>query len=265
VTDYALALSEEEVARYLAMASRARVEEADAWSAAGIVPGAAVADVGCGPGATLLAMAEVVGPTGSVVGVDADAGAVATAQGLIASSGLQHARAQVGSADDTGLPAGGFDVAVLRHVLAHNGGREEAIVRHLAELVRPQGCVYLVDSEMTAFRMLGAPEEVLEMLDRYVDFHRARGNDPHIGLRLGELLRRAGLTVLDHSGTYGVMAMPPGLRPPSWAARDAMVDAGLATPEDVERWGRALDRLEAQEERPTMFLPLFTATGRREG
>jgi ubiquinone/menaquinone biosynthesis C-methylase UbiE len=132
VTDYALALSEEEVARYLAMAARARQEEAPAWAAAGIVPGARVADVGCGPGAALLAMAEVVGPTGTVVGVDADADAVATAQRLIGSSGLEQASVAIGSAEDTGLPQDGFDVVVLRHVLAHNGGREQAIVRHLA-------------------------------------------------------------------------------------------------------------------------------------
>jgi SAM-dependent methyltransferase len=265
VADYALELSEEEVARYLAMASRARQEEAPAWAAAGIVPGAQVADVGCGPGATLLAMADVVGPTGTVVGVDADPDAVATAQRLIESNGLEHATAVLGSADDTGLPQDGFDVVVLRHVLAHNGGREQAIVRHLAGLVRPQGCVYLVDVEMTAMRMLGAPPALLELADRYVDFHRQRGNDPHIGLRLGELLRGAGLTVLDHSGTFGVMSLPPGLRPPSWAARDAMVAEGVASPDDVARWGRALEQLDAQEERPTMFLPQFRATGRRSG
>ena len=37
--------------------------------------------------------------------------------------------------------------------------------------------------------------------------------------------------------------MPPrgrGVRPPSWAAREAMVDAGIATTDDVERWDRAL-------------------------
>jgi hypothetical protein len=36
--------------------------------------------------------------------------------------------------------------------------------------------------------------------------------------------------------------MPPpgrGVRPPSWAAREAMVDAGIATADDVERWDRA--------------------------
>jgi 2-polyprenyl-3-methyl-5-hydroxy-6-metoxy-1,4-benzoquinol methylase len=103
------------------------------------VPGARVADVGCGPGATLLAMAEVVGPTVLVVGVDADPGAVATALQLIAASGLEHTTAVLGSADGTDLTPGGFGVVVLRHVLAHNGGREQAIVRHLAEAGAPGG------------------------------------------------------------------------------------------------------------------------------
>ena len=265
MVDDALVLSDEEVARYLAMAARARAEEAQAWTAAGIVPGARVADVGCGPGAALLAMAGVVGPTGLVVGVDADPVAVTTAQRLVASSGIEHASVVLGVADRTGLAPGGFDVVVMRHVLAHNGGREEAIVRHLAELVRPQGCVYLVDVEMTAMRTLGAPPDALDLADRYVQLHRQRGNDPQIGLRLGELLRSAGLTVLDHSGTFSVIAPPPGLRPPAWAARDALVAAGLATPDDVARWRRVLDELDAQPERPTMVLPQFSAIGRRPG
>jgi SAM-dependent methyltransferase len=263
VAEYALVLSEQEVGRYRMMAARARVEEAAAWTTAGIVPGARVADVGCGPGATLLELADVVGPTGAVVGVDAGADAVATAQQLITASGLEHAMVVVGSADATGLAPGSFDVVVMRHVLAHNGGRERAIVRHLAELVRPGGCVYLVDVEMTAFRTLGATPDALELVDRYLQLHRQRGNDPQIGLRLGELLRSAGLTVLDHQGTFSVVSMPPGLRPPAWAARDAMVAAGLATADDVERWRRALEHLDAQPERPTMFLPQFSATGRR--
>lgn len=47
---YALALSATEVTRYQQMAERARVAEADLWQRAGIVAGAQVADVGCGPG-----------------------------------------------------------------------------------------------------------------------------------------------------------------------------------------------------------------------
>ena len=53
---YSLALSNAEVARYQLMAERARATEADLWQRAGIVAGAKVADVGCGPGALLPAL-----------------------------------------------------------------------------------------------------------------------------------------------------------------------------------------------------------------
>ena len=263
MTDYALVLSDAELQRYRMMAERARVEEADAWHEAGIVPGARVADVGCGPGAALVAMAGVVGSDGAVHGVDGDPHAVEIAHELIAQSGLPNAAASVGAADDTGLERGAWDVVVMRHVLAHNGGREQAIVQHLASLVRPGGCVYLVDVEMTAVRMLQVEPEALELHERYVGFHRARGNDPQVGLRLGMLLAGAGLDVVQHSGFYAVLSAPPGLRPPSWAARDAMVAAGEAGEDDVQRWEAAFARSDAASERPLLFMPTFSATGRR--
>jgi hypothetical protein len=48
---YSLALSDEERFRYRMMASSAVENEAGEWLAAGIEERAAVADVGCGPGA----------------------------------------------------------------------------------------------------------------------------------------------------------------------------------------------------------------------
>jgi hypothetical protein len=42
-----------------------------------------------------------------------------------------------------------------------------------------------------------------------------------------------------------------------------MVAAGAVTREDLERWERELDVLDADPERPTLFLPLFSAIGRR--
>lgn len=263
MTEYALQLSEAEVARYQAMAERARAVEGDLWQAAGIVAGARVADVGCGPGATLLVMAQVVGSTGSVVGVDADREAVRTAQELIRRSAVEHADVRVGSADDTGLEAGTFDAVVMRHVLAHNGGREQAIVDHLAGLVRPGGSVYLVDVDLTAFRVLDADPDSLQMMERYAAFHRSRGNDPQVGLRLGQLVERAGLEVLQHGGTFEVLQVPPGMRPPAWAAREAMQAEGHASAEEVARWGAALERLDHEARRPVLFVPRFWAIGRR--
>lgn len=64
MTDYALALDEAEVARYGYMARQAATHEAAQRAGAGFVAGGRVADMGCGPGAVSVVLAELVGPTG---------------------------------------------------------------------------------------------------------------------------------------------------------------------------------------------------------
>lgn len=263
MTDYALQLSDVEVQRYLRMATFARTAEAEQWALAGIAPGARVADVGCGPGAVTVTMAEIVGDAGTVNGVDGDPLAIELATSLIAQAGRSNATAVVGAADATGLEPSSYDVVVMRHVLAHNGGQEQAIVDHLASLVRPGGCVYVADAVLTAIRTRGMPPEIDEIGQRYVDYQTSRGNDMEIGLRLGELITGADLELVDFRGSYSIVATPPGVRPPPWAAREAMIEAGFATPEDVERWDAAYAEVDAMTEPPTLFLPGFTAIGRR--
>ena len=73
-TNYALRLSDAELDRYTEMARHARLQELDLWTEAGVVPGARVADIGCGPAAVLAELAAIVGPTGVAVGVEPRAG-----------------------------------------------------------------------------------------------------------------------------------------------------------------------------------------------
>src|SRR5215472_4350993 len=193
VASYSLKLSEQELTRYRMMAASAADNEAAEWSAAGIAPGARIADVGCGPGAVLRLLAERVGPEGQAVGIDADPAAVSMARQQTA--GLPQARVQAGQADATGLEPGAYDVVMCRHVLAHNGGREAAIVVHLASLAAADGCVYLVDVDATALRFTSAGPELQDLNERYQAFHHARGSDLSVGLRLGDLLNDAGLTI----------------------------------------------------------------------
>lgn len=263
VSSYTLRLSEIELGRYRMMAEAARLAEADLWAAAGIGPGARVADVGCGPGAALTVMAREVGADGHVSGVDGDPEAVSHAQAAIDAQGLDNADVRVGAADATGLEPGAYDVAVMRHVLAHNGGAEQRIVEHLATLVRPGGAVYLVDVDLTALRVRPQDPVLEEMSATYCEFHRHLGNDPQVGVGLAELITAAGLDVDTYRGWYTIMEAPPGVRPPSWAARDAMVDSGVATADDVARWGAALDELDSVMPRPRIFAPTFVAVGRR--
>lgn len=259
---YALAVSEEEVGRYLLMAELAAAEERHLWELAGIGPGAVVADVGCGPAATSVQLARAVAPGGRVVGVERDRSALEAARAVVSAAGVDVELRQ-GEAGGTGLEPGSVDVAVLRHVLAHNGGAEAAIVQHLSDVVRPGGSVYLVDVDLTAIRQLDADPELDDQVERYVEFQRRRGNDVSVGLRLRHLLEAAGLEPLVHEGRYAIVRPPPGMRPPSWAAREAMVAEGVVTAEDVQRWAAAFERADAQTVRPTLFAPTFVAVGRR--
>lgn len=263
MAQYTLAVSDEEVERYRMMAATAAEQERPLWELAGIAPGAVVADVGCGPAATAVELAKAVGPSGRVLGIERDAAALKTAHRLVEAAGARNVELRDSAADATGLPEQSVDVAMLRHVLAHNGGREQAIVDHLAGRVRPGGSVYLVDVDLTAIRLLDAESELVEMQERYVAFHRQLGNDPLIGLRLGQLLAAAGLELLAHEGRYTILQPPPGLRPPSWAAREAMVAAGVATADDLARWEAAFARADAGTPRTTLFAPTFVAVGRQ--
>jgi SAM-dependent methyltransferase len=257
---YALALDPAEVGRYRMMAEQARKAEAALWRLAGVGPGARVADVGCGPGALLPLLAAEVGPDGEVAGVDGDPAAVAAATAYVA--GIAGVSVRAAPAEATGLPAGTFDTVMVRHVLAHNGGREQAIVDHLGTLPHPGGCLYLVDAYGPGMATEPDLPVLAEIGERYHAFHAARGNDLRAGLRLAGWLRAAGLELVDFRGTYQIVTFPPGMRPPAWAARDAMLAAGVVTAADLERWDRELTALDRRPDRPTGFLPIFTAIGR---
>jgi SAM-dependent methyltransferase len=260
---YPLELDQAEVQRYRTMAEAARQAEADLWEPAGLVAGARVADVGCGPGAMLPALAAAVGPEGQVTAVDADPEAVAAATALVAAAGLGNVAVREGRADATGLAARSLDVVMLRHVLAHNGGAEDVIVAHLASLLRPGGCLYLVDADLTAIRVIPEAEhpDLVELQERYLAFRASRGDDNAAGLRLAERLVRADLELVEFRGRYVIRELSSRLRSPGWAAREAMVAAGMASAEDLRRWERAF---EATAQRPaTFFAPMFTAVGRR--
>jgi ubiquinone/menaquinone biosynthesis C-methylase UbiE len=263
MSEYTLALSEAEIGRYQMMAQQAVAREASQLAAAGVVAGATVADIGCGPAAMSIELAWLVGPSGQVIAVERDKQALAAAAITIQRSEARNVSLHEATAIATGLEPGTVDTVMLRHVLAHNGGHEQAIVGHLATLIRPGGSVYLVDGDLSAFRLLDIDPDLDDVTTRYVEFHRRRGNDPAIGLRLAQLLMAAGLEVISFQGTYNILPAPPRMRPPAWAARDSMLADGIVDEGVLHRWEAALARLDSAPVRPTIFAPQFTAIGRR--
>lgn len=151
----------------------------------------------------------------------------------------------------------------IRHVLAHNGGGEEAILAHAASLVRPGGHVYLADIDATGIRNRPTDRDLEDLSGRYWKWHQQKGNDISVGLRLTELSEAAGVETVDYQARYQITAMPPGFRPPSWGGREALQEAGMARAEDLRRWAAAFDRADTLPDRPRIFVPLFFAIGRR--
>jgi 2-polyprenyl-3-methyl-5-hydroxy-6-metoxy-1,4-benzoquinol methylase len=263
VSDYALKLSDIELGRYELMAAKALDVEADLWAKAGVVAGATIADIGCGPGAVSVALARQVGPDGRVLAFDRAPEAVAMARAVAERAGVANVTVEAASADATPVPPGSVDVVMIRHVLAHNGGLESAIVGHAATLVRPGGSVYLIDVDVSAFRTRPVDADIVDLNERYRQWHEQKGNDLSVGLRLDELLEAAGLEPVEFRGRFDIVAAPPGVRPPSLAAKDSLVAAGLATDDDVARWEAALNRFDSLDPRPLVFAPIFCAIGRR--
>jgi SAM-dependent methyltransferase len=238
--EYSFALDQAELARYDAMAARAFEHEAGLWDTAGIITGAAVVDLGCGPGAFLAALATRTAPSGAVVGVDNARHAVAAAQALVDQRSL-GARVRIvhAGAQHTGLEPASFDVVFIRNLLVHNGPATGAILSHARRLLRPGGHLLCVEPDITGLRFPDRAAAELELEQRWIQMMRSMGNDPGLGAegQLAGLIAAAGF-ILD-SAVHRVDPLAVE-RSPAWTARQMMVDKGFATNADIARWDTAI-------------------------
>ena len=136
-TDYALGRTQAEYQRLIEQADILRLITQRMLLAAGINPGMRVLDVGCGVGDVSFLVASLVGPEGSVVGIDLDAEALKFADERRATQGIANVefrQSDARSADSGRL----FDAAVGRLVLVYMNDPTEAL-RQITERVRPGG------------------------------------------------------------------------------------------------------------------------------
>lgn len=155
---------------------------------AGIAPGMRVLDIGCGAGDVTMIAARLVGPTGSVLGVDMNADVLDVARTRAADAGLGNVSFQQATLPDVQLD-GPVDALIGRLILVHLADPAE-IVRKLTELVRPGGVVTF--QELSSWNARSIPETPLvTQAYRWVaDTLRARGRNPAVGLH--RVLRAAG-------------------------------------------------------------------------
>lgn len=159
----------------------------------GIAPGMRVLDVGCGAGDVTLCLAELVGPRGSVLGVDVSPTILEAARQRVAEARRDNVRFVEG--DVSSAPLGGdFDAVVGRCVLFFVPDRVAAL-RRLRRALRPGGVLAFQEPGNATVPPSAVPSSPL--LDGMWGWLRAvyerNGADLHAGLRLFNLFRQAGL------------------------------------------------------------------------
>ena len=117
-----------------------------ALTSAGICAGMRVLDVGCGSGDVTRLTAELVGPSGSVLGVDMDAESIRSARVRAAQLNVSNVEFQVGEAASAVQP-GSFDALVARFFLMHQSVPAKTLA-DIAKAVRPGGVVMMLESHM---------------------------------------------------------------------------------------------------------------------
>jgi len=175
------------------LARQARVMEAATvafLARAGLAPGQASLDVGCGDGQVTIAMARLAAPQGLAVGMDVDAEALVIAREAALRAGV---RARFVRADAARLGAAGvFDVVYARLVLSHLVD-PCAVLRAMRAATRPGGAVAVEDLNLGTLRS-EPPTPALDALQVvYGQTVRFYGGDPAIGPRLRALLLASGL------------------------------------------------------------------------
>jgi SAM-dependent methyltransferase len=158
----------------------------------GIRPGFRAVEIGCGPLGCLEILSRRVGATGSVVGVEINADAVALARKHLADKEIRNVEVLQGDAKATSLPRESFDLATARLVLV-NVPQPERIVDEMAALVKPGGAVALHEADWglnVCDPPLAAWDRLLGVL---IDYSKPNGIDPFIARRVPRMLRAAGL------------------------------------------------------------------------
>ncbi|MGH9136173.1 MAG: class I SAM-dependent methyltransferase [Acidimicrobiales bacterium] len=189
--DYLLGHDEAELQRLEEQAQQLASATDAILTIAGIEPGMRVLDLGTGAGDVAFAVGELVGTTGSVVGIDQSAGALAHAEQRGARRGLNNIRF-VHDDLQTATVAGPFDAVVGRLVLLYTPD-PAAIVERYAALLRAGGVYVAMEYEMAAAGMLPPTAFSGQVVAWITEAFRRSGLDPLLGARLPDVLRRAGL------------------------------------------------------------------------
>ncbi|MBM4269711.1 MAG: methyltransferase domain-containing protein [Deltaproteobacteria bacterium] len=215
---------------------------------AGVTDGMRVIEVGCGGGEVTQILAELVGPSGSVVAFDRDQEALAIAHDRMRERRIEHVQfrsADVAEECSTleSFQEESFDALAGRRVLMYLRNPAE-VLRRLSGWLRSGGLVVFEETDST---MVPARRSPMPAHDRATQWLArmlaAEGANPAMGFDLPSTLAEAGLTferiraeaVIQGQGTQYPLRDLLGL------LRSRLITAGVATQAEVDALAAGLE------------------------
>jgi len=203
---------------------------------AGLNQGMRVADFGCGPGTMTRLLASLVGPSGTVTGIDLHAAQIEQARQLCAFDGLTNTKFVAADACKTGLPRNHFDLVYCRFLLLHLKNPASCL-HEMWRVLKPGGILLAEDGDLAS--ACSVPSTALDAFaDLFTRLGPIRGVDFSLANRLCHLVDDAGFSIAnlkvhqpaERAGLSGLLL--------KWSVEEAgpaFVDAGLITAEQLQR------------------------------
>src|SRR5918993_1601946 len=213
-------------------------------SAAYLVPhlhaGAAILDVGSGPGTITIDLAGRVRP-GQVIGIDASSDVVAQAAGLAASEGVANVEFRVGDAYALEFDDATFDIVHAHQVLQHLSTPVDAL-REFRRVLKPGGVLAVRDVDYGGVIWNPPSAGLTRWLELYHDVHAWNGGEADAGRHVKSWAREAGFIDLEASASTWVFstALEREWWGGSWAERATQsqfaahaIESGHSNPEEL--------------------------------
>ena len=203
---------------------------------AGLSGGMSVADFGCGSGTMTRLLASLVGPTGSVTGIDLHAAQIVMASQFCALEGFANTTFLAADACNTGLPESEFDLVYCRFLLLHLTN-PAACLGEMRRVLKPGGILVVEDGDLAS--ACSVPPTALDAFaDLFTRLAPIRGVDYSVANRLCHLVADAGFSIINlkvhqPSGRTGLSGLLL-----KWSVEEAgpaFVEAGLITADQLKR------------------------------
>jgi SAM-dependent methyltransferase len=223
-----------------------------------------VADFGCGVGMVTRMLAEMVGDSGSVIGIDNSAAQVKEALQICTREGVGNVSVLEASACDSGLQKASFDLAYCRFLLLHLP-EPAACLHEMKAVLKPGGLLVVEDGDLTA--AMSQPATTLNAFaDLFGRLGPTRGLDYSMAKNLYALVKAAGFLNVNVEIHQPAILAGENRHLLKWSVEEAgpaFVGAGLISAEDL---ARTLVEMEKAIDDPDVLIlgpKIFSVWGRK--